>query len=284
VKIGINFLLWTSKVGESHYPLFGALKKMGYDGVEIPVFEGDSRGYKALGAVLRDQGLEATAITVMSAGTNPISPDPKIRQAARDRLRWVLDRSGEFGAEILCGPLHSALGVFSGLPPTREEQDRGVEFFREMAGHAEAVRVPLALEYLNRFESYFLTTASDALAFVDAIDRPACGMMWDTFHAHIEEKSVAPLETLGRRLVHVHLSENDRGTPGTGQVHWPETFAALRRMGYDRWLVIEAFGRALPDLAAATRVWRDLFDDPLILCESGLDFIRSACRTGRPTR
>jgi D-psicose/D-tagatose/L-ribulose 3-epimerase len=75
--------------------------------------------------------------------------------------------------------------------------------------------------------------------------------------------------------VHVHLSENDRGTPGTGQVRWEATFAALRKIKYDRWLVIEAFGRALPDLAAATRVWRDLFDDPLVLCESGLKFIRS---------
>lgn len=100
-------------------------------------------------------------------------------------------------------------------------------------------------------------------------------MMWDTFHAHIEEKSTAPIESVRRRLVHVHLSENDRGTPGTGQVQWEATFAALRKINYDRWLVIEAFGRALPDLAAATRVWRDLFDDPLTLCESGLKFIRS---------
>jgi sugar phosphate isomerase/epimerase len=78
-----------------------------------------------------------------------------------------------------------------------------------------------------------------------------------------------------RRLAHVHLSENDRGTPGTGQVHWEATFAALKKINYDRWLVIEAFGRAPPDLAAATRVWRDLFDDPLVLCQSGLKFVRS---------
>jgi len=275
MKIGINLLLWTSKIGEAHYPLFAKLKKMGYDGVEIPVFEGTAQEYKALGAVLRDNGLGATAVTVMNSETNPISGDPKVRQAARDRLRWVLDHCAEFEAEILCGPLHSALGVFSGVAPASVERQRGVEFFREIADHADGAKVRLALEYLNRFENYFLTTAADTLAFVDEIDRPACGMMWDTFHAHIEEKSVAPLESIRRRLVHVHLSENDRGTPGTGQVQWEATFAALRKINYDRWLVIEAFGRALPDLAAATRVWRDLFDDPLALCESGLKFIRS---------
>jgi D-psicose/D-tagatose/L-ribulose 3-epimerase len=279
MKIGINLLLWTSKVGEAHYPLLGRLKKMGYDGVEIPVFEGSAQEHKALGTVLRDHGLGATAVTVMSAETNPISADAKVRQAARERLRWVLDRNAEFGSEILCGPLHSALGVFSGVPPTGDERKRAVEFFQEMGPYAAEKKVQLALEYLNRFENYFLTTAAEALGFVDAVNHPACGMMWDTFHAHIEEKSTAPLETIGRRLVHVHLSENDRGTPGTGQVHWEATFAALKKLKYDRWLTIEAFGRALPDLAAATRVWRDLFDDPLALCESGLKFIRQSCGT-----
>ena len=274
MKIGMNLLLWTAKVGESQYPLLASLKKTGFDGVEIPVFEGSSEEYKSLGAELRNQGLGATAVTVMSAETNPISPDPKVRRAARDRLRWVLDRCAEFNCEVLCGPLHSALGVFSGTAPTKEERDRGIEFFRDISNHAAAVRVQLAVEYLNRFENYFLTTAADTLGFVEAVDHPACGMIWDTFHAHIEEKSTAPIEAIKRKLVHVHISENDRGTPGTGQVHWNANFAALKKINYDRWLVIEAFGRALPDLAAATRVWRDLFDDPMNLCSSGLNFIR----------
>jgi D-psicose/D-tagatose/L-ribulose 3-epimerase len=276
MKIGMNLLLWTAKVDESHYPLLGQLKEMGFDGVEIPIFEGSSQDYKELGAELRNHGLGATAVTVMDPGTNPISPDPKIRQAARDRLRWVLDRCSECHVEVLCGPLHSALGVFSGSGPTREELERGVDFFRDLADYAAAAKVQLALEYLNRFENYFLTTARDTCSFVDKVDHSSCGMMWDTFHAHIEEKSVSPLVEIRKRLVHVHISENDRGTPGSGQVHWDENFRLLRKIEYDRWLVIEAFGRALPDLAAATRVWRDLFDDPLQLCKSGLCFIRKS--------
>ena len=226
--------------------------------------------------MLRDQGLGTTAVTVMSPEANPISADPKIRQAAKDRLRWVLDRCAESGVEVLCGPLHSSLGVFSGTAPTGDERRRGIEFFREIADHAAAAKVQLAIEYLNRFENYFLTTAADTLAFVEAVDHPACGMMWDTFHAHIEEKSTAPIEAIRRRLVHVHISENDRGTPGTGQVQWEKNFAALKKINYDRWLMIEACGRALPDLAAATRVWRDLFDNPRSLCESGLQFVRKS--------
>jgi D-psicose/D-tagatose/L-ribulose 3-epimerase len=275
MKIGMNLLLWTTKVDESHHPLLGRLRKMGYDGVEIPVFEGTSGEYKILGSVLRDHGLGVTAVTVMSPESNPISADAKVRQAAKDRLRWVLDRCGESGVEVLCGPLHSALGAFSGTGPTSDERQRGIEFFCEIAPYAASVKVELAIEYLNRFENYFLTTAADTMAFVDAIDHPACGMMWDTFHAQIEEKSTTLIAAIHRRLKHVHISENDRGTPGTGQVRWDETFAALKKINYDRWLVIEAFGRTLPELAAATKVWRDLFDDADALCEEGLQFIRS---------
>lgn len=247
----------------------------GYDGVEVPVFEGTSGDYKALGQKLNRLGLGSTAVTVMSPEASPISADAKVRHAAVDRLKWVLDRCAEFGAEVLCGPLHSPLGVFSGTAPTRDERLRGIETFQLVAAHAAALNVTLAVEYLNRFENYFLTTAADTAQWIGEINHPACGMMWDTFHAHIEEKSVSPtLESCRQHLVHVHLSENDRGTPGTGQVNWADTFAALKKINYDRWLVIEAFGRALPDLAAATRVWRDLFAKPEEVYEGGLAFIR----------
>jgi len=279
MKIGMNLLLWTAKVTAAHDPLLADLKKTGYDGVEIPVFEGSSAEYMTLGAKLRDLGLDATAVTVMAPECSPISLDAKVRQAAVDRLKWVLDRSAEFGAEVLCGPLHSPLGVFSGTAPTDDERQRGAETLHKVAEHAAAVKITLALEYLNRFEAYFLTTAADAVQLADRINHPACGVMWDTFHAHIEEKDpAAALAGMQRRLMHVHLSENDRGTPGTGQVNWAATFSTLRQLNYDRWVVIEAFGRALPDLAAATRVWRDLFADPRDVYTQGLAFIRQGLR------
>ena len=275
MKFGMNLLLWTAQVDSSHDPLLADLKKTGYDGVEVPIFEGTSDDYKTLGSKLRDLDLGSTAVTVMSPEVSPISPDASIRQAAVDRLKWVLDRGAEFGAEVLCGPLHSPLGVFSGVAPTRDERLHGIETFHQVADHAQACGITLAVEYLNRFENYFLTTAADTKSWVDEINHSSCGMMWDTFHAHIEEKdSKAALKSVSDRLVHVHLSENDRGTPGTGQVNWADTFSTLKEIEYDQWIVIEAFGRALPDLAAATRVWRDLFNDPKDVYTDGLSFIR----------
>jgi D-psicose/D-tagatose/L-ribulose 3-epimerase len=275
MKIGMNLLLWTTRVTEEHYKLLGRLKEIGYDGVEIPIFGGAAEEYRELAGVLRDLGLGATAVTVLDPAYSPISPDKAVRTAAVDRLKWAIDRCADAGAEILCGPLHSPLGIFSGSAPSQSERNWGIETLQEAAAYAAQAKVELAVEYLNRFESYFLTTGADALKLIKMVNRPACGLMWDTFHAHIEEKEVAPvIQSVSPHLIHVHISENDRGIPGTGQVNWEETFKTLRNIRYDRWLVIEAFSRALPELAAATRVWRDLFENADQLSVSGLQFIR----------
>jgi len=133
----------------------------------------------------------------------------------------------------------------------------------------------LGLESLNRFECYFLNTMADAAAYVKRVDHPNCQVMFDTFHANIEEKDPVGCITEYMDVIkHVHISENDRGTPGKGHIDWPGTFKALRSGGYDNWLVIEAFGRALPDLAAATRVWRDFFPSRDGVYVEGLKFIK----------
>jgi D-psicose/D-tagatose/L-ribulose 3-epimerase len=133
----------------------------------------------------------------------------------------------------------------------------------------------MAIEYLNRFECYLLTTAAQAVELVKTVDHPNFRAMYDTFHAHIEEKSqAATVRALAPVLAHVHISENDRGTPGTGQVNWDDAFGTLDEVGYDGWMVIEAFGRALPDLAAATKVWRDLFPSPEDVYTKGIKFIK----------
>lgn len=276
MKIGMNLLLWTTEVGPEHDGLLDQIKEMGFDSVEVPVFAIEDRApYERLGQRLRSLGLTATAVTVMSPEANPISADAGVRRAAVAHLDKVLDRCAAFDCEILCGPIHSAIGQFSGNGPTEDEFKHGVETLRQVAEKAEARKIRLATEYLNRFENYFLTTAADTARFVRAVDHPSLKMMYDSFHAHIEEKNQAKaIASCAAETIHVHISENDRGIPGTGQVDWDSFWSGLKATGYDGYLTIEAFGRALPALAAATRVWRDLFPDPLGLCRDGLGFIK----------
>ena len=211
----------------------------------------------------------------MGAESNPISPDPKIRAAAVAHLDRVMECGQQFGCEILCGPLHSAIGVFSGTGPTEEEFKYGVETLQQAAEKAQARGIKLALESLNRFECYFLTTAAQTVRFVHAVNHPSCKMMYDSFHAHIEEKNQAKaILACAADTIHVHVSENDRGTPGTGQVDWSSFWSGLKQSGYNGYLTIEAFGTALPALAAATKVWRALFPDAMGLCHDGLAFMQ----------
>jgi D-psicose/D-tagatose/L-ribulose 3-epimerase len=275
MKYGFNLLLWTTNVTPDLFPTLAKLKAAGYDGVEIPIFEGDEAHFKAVRKALDDHGLKCTAVTVVGPEANPISADPGVRTAAVEKLKRVIDLLAVCGGDTLCGPYHSPLAEFSGAGPTADEKKRAADVLRQAAEHAATHKVTLAIEYLNRFECYFLTTAADTLALVKAVDHPNFRAMYDTFHANIEEKEAAPaIRTLAPVLRHVHVSENDRGTPGTGHVAWAETFATLKEVKYDGWLTVEAFGRALPALAAATKVWRDLFPSPEQVYTDGLRFMK----------
>jgi len=275
MKTGMNLLLWTTHVTEEHFPLLAKLKQAGFDGVEIPLFEGDATHYKTVGRELKNLGLGCTAVTVVGPDSNPISPDANVRKAAVERHKWAIEMTATLGGEMLCGPYHSPLATFTGSGPTEDEKQRAVEVLRQSADIAKQHNLMLVIEYLNRFECYFLTTAAQAKDLVQRVNHPNFRTMYDTFHANIEEKNASgAIKDLAGHFVHVHVSESDRGIPGTGMVHWEETFRALRHVRYDAWLVIEAFGRALPALAAATRVWRDLFPSAEAVYTQGLRFMK----------
>jgi D-psicose/D-tagatose/L-ribulose 3-epimerase len=260
MKFGFNLLLWTTHVTREHLPIIRALKKAGYDGVEIPLFEGTPDHFAWLGGELDKLGLGRTAVSVLGAGHNTLSPDKAQQKAALERTKWAIDCNAALGSPILAGPMHSEIGAFTGNAATKQERARAVAFHRRAGDYAAKKKTRFAVEALNRFECYLLNTMEQVADHLDAVDHPNVKAMYDTFHANIEEKDpVAAIKTIKRHLIHVHISENDRGTPGRGNVPWADTYKALKATKYDGWMTIEAFGRALPALAAATRVWRDFF-------------------------
>lgn len=274
MKYGMNLLLWSGEVTSEMLPTCEQLKTAGYDGVELPMFNLDL-DYKSLGESLDSMGLARTAVTIRGEEDNPISPDASVRAKGVELTKQTLDCCAAAGVETLVGPYHSALGYFSGAGPTEDEWKRGVDSMRQVTEHAGQVGVRLGVEALNRFECYFLNTHGDSARFVREVDHPACGMMYDTFHSNIEEKSVTDaVNAGGDKLFHIHISENDRSTPGEGAVRWDENFDAIVNSGYDGWLVIEAFGLALPEIAAATKIWRRMYKDEITLATEGLNFMK----------
>ncbi len=275
---GMNLFLWTDEVTPAHRPALERLAALGYGAVEIPVLHcGSEAPFQAARGWCEALGLARSACAALPAHANPASADPALRAAALDLLRRMIDCTAALGASVLVGPLHSALGHFSGSPPTADEWRWSVETLRQAGDHAAAAGVALSVEPLNRFECYLLNDHRSGARYVREVGLPNVGLLYDTFHAHIEEKDpAAALAEVLPVVNHVHCSENDRSTPGLGQVRWAETFATLKRGGWDGVLMVEAFGMALPALAAATRIWRPMFETQDRLAEDAIGFLRRA--------
>lgn len=275
MKIAINLLVIGAEITPDHGRELEALKAYGFDAVEVPMFSGTPARYAALGRMLADIGLKAGTAAIATVEANPISPDPTIRVKARDLHHWLVDCTHAMGGEVIAGPVHSPVGFFTGYGPTDEERERCVVAMRDLADFAAPGGIRIAAEAINRFECYVMSTVDAASDIVRAVNRPNFGILFDTFHANIEEKDpVAAYERHHGEVNHFHVSENDRGIPGTGHVPFAAYFDALRRHRYNGWLTIEAFSLALPEIAGATRVWRDLFESTDALFRQGPAFVR----------
>jgi D-psicose/D-tagatose/L-ribulose 3-epimerase len=275
MKLGINLLCLTDLVEDEHLGRIGQLRDLGYDGVEVPVLQGDVAHYERLGRELDKVGIgRSTTSIVQTPEASPVSSDPHVRAQGIAHLDWALDCAIALGAESMGGPFHAPIGWFTGSGPTEDELKYGAEAHHALAERAAANGIYLSLEHLNRFETYFLNTMEQARAYVDRVDHPAFKIMYDTFHANIEERDPeAAIALIGKDIGVFHVSENDRGIPGRGQIDFPAIFTALKSAGYDGWLTLEAFGAGLPAIAAATRVWRPLFPDFDTLFEESALFI-----------
>jgi D-psicose/D-tagatose/L-ribulose 3-epimerase len=276
MKIGIFMILWTAHVTEEHEPILEKLAETGYDGVEIPLFEGDVDEYEKLGKLLKKHGLGSTGVAVMpDEAHSPVSPDANNRGGAVEHLTRSLECAAALGADAVAGPLQQPLGAFTGEGPTEDEKKRAAEVHREAAEVAAKHNVMMCVEPINRFENYMITTMAQAAEAVQRVNHPNFTSMYDSFHANIEEQQ--PAESVrkhGNIIGHVHISENDRGIPGRGHIDFPELFRALHEINYDGWLTIEAFGRVNKEILAATRIWRDLYESPEALYTEGYQLIR----------
>jgi len=276
MKFGVHAFIWTAEFNETNLDLLPMISQYGFDGLEIPLFRPVEFPAAAIRRGLEANGLECTVSAVMVDDLSVISPDAAVRQRARSHLADAIRAVAEAGAHILAGPLYSPVGYLPGRRRTQDEWKWAVEAYQELVPVLEAHDVTLAIEPLNRFETYFLNTAADAVALVEQVVHPRVGVLLDTFHLNIEEKDLgAAGRRAGAHLKHVHTCENDRGTPGSGHIEWDAVFAALRDIGYDGWLTIESFGFALGGISAAASIWRDLEASPDLIAIEGVKFLKS---------
>jgi len=279
MKYGVNMMVWSTHVGPETEPLLARIREWGFDGVEPFLSLDEPVNIPAVRKILDGLGLQRTTCAVIPREAHLVSPDPEVRKRGAGLLVKFVERSAELGAELICGPLYAGLGVMSGSRRTAEEWKWAVEALQKGARRAQEMGITFCIEPLNRFETYFLNTLDDATRLVRDVNSPSFGIHFDTFHANIEEKHpTEALRAAGKAIRHVHISENDRGIPGTGHNDWRGVLRTLKEIGYKQWMTIESFAQPEPALAAAAAIWRDMAPSGDELARQGLKFIKGLAK------
>jgi D-psicose/D-tagatose/L-ribulose 3-epimerase len=277
IKVGFNVLAWTANVSEDLFPTIERIKNIGYDGVEFFVGGAETENCKKVGLFAKELGLDVTTVTVVDKDTNPISESAATRAKGLEAIKAAIDRTVDLGGKLLCGPIHSAHAHFEAHPALDVEYKRAAEVLYEAGEYAKQAGIILGPEALNRFESYLCNTMEQLARLLKETNHPNVRAMFDTHHANMEEKKFGnAIETIAPYLHHVHISENDRGTPGEGHIQFDDTFATLKKIDYSGYLTIEAFSRNDPDFANAIGVWRE-YNSPWDIAENGYKFIKMMC-------
>jgi D-psicose/D-tagatose/L-ribulose 3-epimerase len=276
MKFGLNLLLWTGAFSNETLDLIDKVADTGFDGAEITFIDIDLVDVEKTAERLKARELECIGCAVMTGDANPIGSDPEVRKAAVKRLERCLEMTDALGGRILTGPLYAPVGYLVGRRRTEDEWGWCRDVFKEAAKKANQYGITMALEFLNRFETFFINTSADAVQMCKDVGEPCMKVHFDTFHANIEEKDIPEaVRNTGEFLGHFHASENDRGVIGSGHIPYPEIFSVLKEIGYDEWVVVESFGSSFKELAAACCIWRDLVPNPEAFATEALRYLKS---------
>jgi len=279
-RFGLNLLLYTAAFTKDKVDLIQKVADFGYDGVEIPFNDLSLLDAKATREAREKAKVGLTACCVLLPGMNLCSDKADERKAGIEQIKKMVDITVEMGGDTVAGPIYSPVGLLTRKARTDEEWKWCAEGLKAAADHAEKAKIMLAIEPLNRFETYVFNIQADAVRMCKEVGSPNLKIQADTFHGNIEEKDTAKaIRASGAMVGHFHASENDRGVPGTGQVKWKEVFAALKDINYSRWITIESFATGILDLCAAACIWRPIYDSPDGLAKDGLKFLKEMVRS-----
>jgi len=279
VKYGAYALIWAPEFGEEQLYLFDKVKEMGFEGIEIPLGYPFLRSLPVSGIKkkIEQTGLQCVCSTGLDEERNIISSQQEKRQKGIKFLQECVKIAADLGSDVLAGVLYAPWGGFTGESRTSDEWNYCKEGLMKVAEVAKRYSLFLAIEPVNRFESYFLNTAEDAKRLIAEIGHPNIKMHLDTFQMNIEEDNLyKAIKTAGELLYHFHCCASHRGIPGKGHIDWIGVFKALKEVGYKRWLIIESFTpQAAKEFGKQAAVWRDLAPTPDSIAEEGLKFLKS---------
>lgn len=276
MKLGINLLLFGDTVTDAVREQFAKIRDVGFDGIEVPVFDPAAVDTEGIRGAAEKYGLEITTSGALPPGTRFYGTEAAPRKKAEAYVHDAIGVAVALGAPVICGPLYKAVGDCDLSMPLEQQRRETADAMKPLAEEAAAAGVTLAFEPLNRFETNLLNTVDQGIAFCERIASPGAGLLLDTFHMHIEEKSSGKAIHRARRagvLAHFHASENDRGIPGSGQVDWEGVSRSLWRPKYTGWVVLESFNQANEAIKTAVSCWRPFYPSEKTFMDNGLRFV-----------
>lgn len=282
IKFGVSTWLWTSPFTTDTIDIFPKIKGMGYDVVEIPIEDPDLIDVKKVKEALDKNELEAVVCGAFGPSRDLTNDDPSFHQTSLNYIESCLNICKGLGAGFFAGPMYSSVGKARSVSAEQKklEWSRAVKNLRKVCDLAETKGLQIALEPLNRFESDLVNTAEDVVRLVNEINHPAAKVLLDGFHMNIEEPDIEKAILLaGDKLIHLQVSENYRGTPGTGQTRWDSYKRGLEAIGYEGVVSIESFTPDNKELAGAVCIWKPLVPSQDDFAREGLQFLKKWAET-----
>jgi len=281
MRIGVSAFAWTADFRESHLDVIPTLRQHGLTAFEIPMFDPARLPAAKIRRAMAASVIDCTVCAILPEAINPISEDAGVRKRSIEHLRTCLQVASEMGAKLVGGPIYAPIGYLPNHRRTDEEWKWAIEALQSLTPALEATGMELAIEPVNRSETFFLRTARDAGALCEAVGHARIGVTIDTFHSNIEEKNIAnAIRQVGRHLKHLHASENDRGLLGSGQVDFPEIIRALQEISYSGYLMIEGFGYSATEPNSPGYLWADKNVSPEEMAFEGAKYLVSVLRNG----
>lgn len=275
MKFGIHAGLWMARWTDEITPILRTVAELGFDGVEVSLLGMNDEKASVLARAVKEHGLEVTCSDGLAPDKDITSADPAIRQAGIDYLRWAVETTARIGSQGLAGVVYAPWGVFD--PQNKAQRAiRSSEAFAAIDSDLASHGVTLGIEAINRFETDLVNTAAEAVAMANASGSDRVGALLDTFHLNIEEKDVrSAIVQTADRLVHFHVSDNDRGVPGSGHVPWAEVGSGLRAIDYDGWIVAEMFVDDGNPASRDLNIWRSIEPDATDAARRALSFMQA---------
>lgn len=275
MKFGIHLSVFTENWADDLAPYIMKSKKIGFDGVEIPLMDPFSLDVNKLKVILDDNQLECTCGTGLSDQTDISSDQLDIRENGIRHLKKCIDICQFLNCDVLGGVLYSPWGKLCSRKEAEKNIKHAIESLQEVGQYAKDRGITLALESINRYETYMLNTIQDGLDLIQKINNDHVKLHFDTFHGNIEEKSMPDaIRSAKDNIFHVHFCENDRGIPGTGSIQWTSVKEALRYIYYDRWIVLECFVTPNCETGIGTNTWRSIEENAEKTAIEGLKFMK----------